>query len=237
MAAEKEKGIMEVLPSCTALEHNVYRTAKLGRGNPDRCNCPEAVRMRERELAKKHQRLERKREGNWVSPKIRGSNHTLPGGGPWRILADCPAMLHNTGRAATQGAPQHRCVCPRALKMAERQRDQKNVSRARIKQLAPPPAQFSTESAYLRNVRRPANAPSLDGACHSEHGREIADRLLSGRSGAVSEHKRMCGGCPELMRCRTWALNEELPAGAWPGMYGGMTTSERIRRARNVVTA
>lgn len=37
--------------------------------------------------------------------------------------------------------------------------------------------------------------------------------------------KAICDGCPHLMECRTWALNN--PSEARVGVWGGMTVKER----------
>jgi len=238
MAVEKEEGIMEVSASCTAPVHNTYRAAVRPRRDPLRCDCPRALELREQELernrAGRRRRAAERIAAGGAPPRV--TSHVLPGGGPWRILPDCPALLHNTMRAATQGAAEHRCVCPRGLVMKGRYVQQKNASRARRNQEKPRGPQAST-IMYLNNVRRPANTPSLTGPCKTPEGLELADRVLSGRSGSVELHRLMCQLCPTLQRCRTWVLEEEVPAGSWGGMYGGLTVTDRRRMARKVVTA
>lgn len=234
MAAEKREKIMEVLPGgCAAPVHNTYRAAMRPKGHPLHCSCSKAQEMRKRELVRRcevrlERRMQKERGGAaMASTKV----YVLPGGGPWRILAHCPALLHNTQRAALSGPIVHRCVCPRGLEMKERYNAQKNASRARQRK-EENREKGNTASIYLRDVRRPANAPSIRGACHSTKGMKLADQVMRGSAAAREEHQIMCAACPALVACRKWVLEEELIPGNWGGVYGGLTVTDRKRIAR-----
>ena len=59
----------------------------------------------------------------------------LPGGGPWRILDNCPADRHNTLYAAVKGGRRGpgnaRCICPRALQRKQDDLDSRRGEHAR----------------------------------------------------------------------------------------------------------
>lgn len=148
----------------------------------------------------------------------------LPGNGPWRILAECPAMLHNTVRAATRGAREHRCICPRALALAEIDRDDR-LSRKNSSGRKLTPA-----ASYLNNVAEAASWPDLKGGlCQTAGGRRIVDAYASEVkvTGAAMAHRRMCSTCPVQRKCGIGVLKAEQPPGAWGGMYAGMSAADR----------
>ncbi len=238
MALKKEENVetMEVLAGCPAPLHNTLRAATRGI-KEQRCVCPSALLLAKQEnqrtaRIRKARREERVRRGTafLISP--------LPGGGPWRIADECPALIHNTQRAACSGPAKTRCVCPHGLDLRHRRNSGIAAWKQAHKQPQPKIRSTSTqggrhgkESAYLTNVRRPANAPSMVGNCRTERGRKLADRLLGAARGAVEEHRTMCTLCPALAACRRWVLEEEQPAGSWGGMYGALTVAERKRIA------
>lgn len=145
----------------------------------------------------------------------------LPGGGPWRILASCPGLLHNTQNAAVKGMAELQCVCPRALVLRESYLEARRVAiDPGLGRNAP------GTSVYIASVKPGIRAPALEGgACFSPLGQDIADRI--GRQGGVALHREMCEGCPVKAQCLDWALTAEQPGGAWGGMYGGLTSGER----------
>ena len=73
----------------------------------------------------------------------------LPGGGPWRVLADCPSRLHNTYNSARGGSRRpNPCVCPHALAELAAKREQERAKR-----------DYSREAQLLRK-RRKQQAPT-----------------------------------------------------------------------------
>jgi hypothetical protein len=153
------------------------------------------------------------------------SGYVLPGGGPWLIERWCPAMLHNTVRAATRGAVQHRCKCPRALVLAEKDRKAKSAG----KHIGN--GEYPT---YIANVNVRANSewPDLSaGACNNAEGKLLVDAYMAASSdkekGTAKALKSLCRRCPVVAECAAMVLKFELPGGAWDGIYAGMTAADR----------
>ena len=48
----------------------------------------------------------------------------------------------------------------------------------------------------------------------------------------VARAKSICGGCPVLMQCRSYALDAHEPDGVWGGLSANERTIMRRRRAR-----
>lgn len=145
----------------------------------------------------------------------------LPGGGPWRILADCPARLHNSQRAA-EARGSVRCVCPRAAAIWDARSDQrKERKRARgvILQLS-----SATE------IRMPDLSA---GACRTpwgqkRHEKGFSDQVTVPSELARREAKKICRACPVLAACRSYTLAAESPAGSWGGIWGGLDPWNRV---------
>jgi Transcription factor WhiB len=148
-------------------------------------------------------------------------NTGLPGGGPWRILEDCPARLHNTGNAPStrrQGALA--CICPHGVQVYETRKKIDNAHK--WEQQRPLPR-------YLRNMS--IRAVWLPGAlCTTTGGRTLMDALAEQSEGAAAAVKKMCETCPALAQCASWILEAEQPGGSWGGYYAGMTRAERYER-------
>jgi len=69
----------------------------------------------------------------------------------------------------------------------------------------------------------------LNGDC-SQHDPET---WFSERRSLVNEAKRICSGCPELMRCQTNILELEFETNHIQyGIYGGLTETERRKYNR-----
>lgn len=158
----------------------------------------------------------------------------LPGRGPWRILDDCPARLHNSQRAV-EARGTERCVCPRAMAIYEMRR----VARVATK---------SARNAVLRDSI-PADVPMPDlaeGACRKPWNLK---RIEAGFSDEVSvsaeakraEAKQVCEECPVLDQCREYVQAAEWPKGSWGGIWGGLDVwtrrGQRIIVRNGLVTA
>lgn len=175
----------------------------------------------------------------------------LPGGGPWRILDECPAMSHNTGYAAQKGArrrgdkrdaPRHKCICPRALvRLSEIKTLRIEGRMARGERKLPEdhnPGGRPRDSGapqYLRNTRPGARRRDLSaGLCRTPLGMFIMDEAAENRwaGESLAKAKEMCAGCPVNEDCLGWATDGERTPGAWTGMYGGLTHMERRDAAK-----
>lgn len=158
----------------------------------------------------------------------------LPGGGPWLILAECPAQGHNTQRAAegykNGKRSADKCVCPRAVAlyahMLVERRDRQRVEWHRRK-----PAKAEPRSApqYAQTVKQNVAVPDLrKGLCRTQAGMRLMDAASKSRaSGRRKEALEMCLNCPVMIECGQWVTQAEDPPGSWGGIYGGMTTGDR----------
>jgi len=169
----------------------------------------------------------------WVNKKTSFKTSPLPGRGPWRILAECPALMHNSQRASTTGPLESRCICPRGLYMAQRRKEGRETSRMRHieQERAKDRERRRTVPEYVLNVGG-KSAPDLTGArCRTERGRLLLDEAFKSNDqrtpGALDVARSVCDSCPVRLPCGEWALRDEKPAGSWGGMYGGMTASQR----------
>ena len=149
---------------------------------------------------------------------------------PWRILADCPAPRHNTLNAERGAGPNEgvRCICPRAV--AERARYMKKQAEDRRRKRLGLPS--LAESGLLMIASYWTNtggkpAPDLTGAaCATKRGQQVMSTLHHAAN--LAEARGMCARCPVAEACLSWAMDNERPAGAWDGMYGGLTERERL---------
>ena len=174
----------------------------------------------------------------------------LPGGGPWRILPECPARLHNTGHASVKGAqidgrgPRVMCTCPHGLaRRAEifsvkYRHDQERAHVAREVTKRAPIVRKGRVSVpqYVSNMTGDEPPPDLSaGLCHTPAGVMIMDQAADRRwtGDALHVARALCDGssatpvCPVRAQCLAWAQKREQPAGAWVGIYGGYTHIER----------
>jgi transcription factor WhiB len=215
--------------SCPALTHLTLRTVTRG-PRETRCRCQgwELILDRKREMTN----AARKRSGRKPLPSLRIPFlvSPLPGRGPWRILADCPAPAHNTEEAATS-CTQPRCVCPRALDIKEHVAERKRAFRMSAARKGRQPGSTNTPPYWLNVRTGHAAVPDLaDGACRTPAGLAVLDR------GGNAAARQLCATCPfaTKYKCANWALSEELPAGSWGGVYGGMTPLERKKLMREL---
>lgn len=178
----------------------------------------------------------------------------IVGGGPWRTVDNCKAERHNTLVAGRGRIPTGRrggdligekCVCPRALELVEATNEKaRKRRRGELPKVAPQkPADARVKigqphgrylPGYVSNSRG-GTAASLDGQglCRTPNGRDIADKVIGAtepRGHWLKLHRSMCELCPVQQRCLDWAIENEDPAGAWDGMYGGLTQRERSQQ-------
>jgi hypothetical protein len=174
------------------------------------------------------------------------------GGGMWKVLPGCPAKKHNTlsaskgklnvpGRKTVSGNP--KCVCPRALALKEDEKNRRTAAAAasrggtsgRLNRAAGSRRQAYREGSgratYVANMRQGAPPPELrDASCRTPGGRKIIEATEghSRHSTQALAAKRLCDMCPERAACLGWAMRDEIPAGSWGLVYGGLLPGERI---------
>lgn len=151
----------------------------------------------------------------------------LPGGGPWRILENCPSRRHNTMNASRGKNNDGRCICPRGvhlLKASARGWEANRIRKPRLR-------------AQSKIV--PPDMPDLStGACSTDEYRQIArdgqnDATYLGAVGARDAARAVClQHCPVQLQCRDYILAAERPAGSWGGVWGGLDVDERKRISR-----
>lgn len=176
---------------------------------------------------------------------MRGVPKGLPGGGPWRILDECPAEYHNTSNAAKKivARGKGRCICPRAQERWRRAQDIRKASRIARGERPPADAERSPGGrpaetgvpTYVRNMRQDVRPPDLSrGTCRTPHGLRVMDLAQEKRWGgeALAAAELMCYLCPVKVACGQWADLAENPPGSWIGMYGGRTHMARRNAAR-----
>ncbi len=142
----------------------------------------------------------------------------LPGGGPWRILRDCPSLLHNTYRAVNRGHPDMRCRCPRGRVVRETEQDRRRTYKASV---------IHSPAVSLAANRR---MPDLSaGLCRTPAGLDLIDAAAvstaNRAAGATAKVKAMCRRCPVRTACLEWALAD--PEFTADGIYGGYDAYER----------
>lgn len=159
--------------------------------------------------------------------------YPLPGGGPWRILVDCPAPIHNSTRAARGGTRLPSCVCPKAReRLAEMRVSERGRQRVMRKATASIDRK-SVKQTYMNNVKEGASQTApFGGLCSTDDGRRLMDHAATrqlGSATAAVRAKALCQVCPIELSCLAWALEYELPRGAWGGVIGGLTAAERAK--------
>jgi Transcription factor WhiB len=150
----------------------------------------------------------------------------LPGGGPWAVLADCPAKYHNTLNAARRAAHGGKCVCPGGAAMIERERVYQSGRPARRILIDSP----LRAPQYEQNYKTSGAVPDLSkGSCRKPWGRPLLDAAaaVQYRGDATRSAQFMCSRCPVRKRCGEWVAQAEDPAGSWGGIYAGMTPHQR----------
>lgn len=180
---------------------------------------------------------------------IRSSRYSiiLPGGGPWRILDECPATFHNTQSAADRKDRWSHafCICPRALELKAQGLIRKRAlnkaawQRRQAKKAAPSRAEFaSTKVPTMRRVREVPVPDMTNAACSTARGQVIMERAFM-RSDVWNDTRarELCNGtdvssaCPMRAQCAAWVLGAEVIPGSWGGVYGGLTAKDRKRVA------
>lgn len=165
----------------------------------------------------------------------------LPGGGPWLILEDCPAALHNTVHSAKgRDSARAKCVCPRARKVLydhqrseqirNRKRDAKRRAERRASLKLKDGQPLKQEPGYLHNVRHNVPIPNLmAGLCRTPSGLKLMDSMIGKKNttGKAAQIRKMCRRCPVFDICRDWVMTAETPGGSWGGWYAGMGPRER----------
>lgn len=91
---------------------------------------------------------------------------------------------------------------------------------------------------YIANVSSGQGRPPaelINAACRTVAGIAIMDRyfdaLMGDGSIARVAARKLCASCLVRDECDAWITRAENPAGAWHGMYAGLTPSERRHRA------
>lgn len=165
----------------------------------------------------------------------------LPGGGPWRILDECPGTLHNTLYAATRAGRKPgyvACICPRAVACIEEDRPRHRLDNnnayarrraeraeaAKLRALIEQPKSPVT----IRLVRETPVPDMTNAACGTDEGQKIMERVIM-RSDIWNNDRaqELCASCPIKRQCGAWALSAEVIPGSWGGVYGGMTAKDR----------
>jgi len=216
-----------VLEECPALVHNTLRAAMQGQRNA-RCVCPHTLYLRE--------------------AAGKAGARPLPEA---IVLPHCRAPRHNTSRSALHGPAELRCVCPRALEYKRRHNNKVPSFEALQRALEPKKTATGTKakamrvdapgnpaSAYMTNTLGGKQPEELErGACRSVLGMRMMDLLLDTAGRSLSRERQfkeeLCDKCPlsAFNACRAWVRRDELPAGAWGGIYAGMTQEERAADA------
>ena len=163
------------------------------------------------------------------------SDLTMNGGGPWRILPECPRpTTHNTANAAegkfSSGAGGIKCICPQGLYLyetvilARRERERERMKRVH-KRTADPRVRLTPVTPNPVSRRSPN---FLTAACRTPAGLRIADQgandqaTLAGIAARELAKKQCRDECPLLVRCAMWVTSQESPAGSWGGVWGGL---------------
>jgi hypothetical protein len=181
-----------------------------------------------------------------------GTELPWPGGGPWRILDDCPSpKLHNTLNAARGRLNGRRdgraksiktvpCICPGGAMAIKRdnagrtvrgriERSERNTSRVRSG-LSGGNSKTNYQGQWIPDRVR---MPDLStGACAGPVGQKIMDAAIDGLGPSGNmKAKSLCGICPlRETDCLNYIRVAEEPAGSWAGVWAGFTRAERRRR-------
>ena len=192
--------------------------------------------------------MTRTRPRGYLSDLPTGVNRKLPGGGPWRILPECPARLHNSLSAARGRNPRTReeihakCICPRALalvvvdnergrarRLARETTPHRNVATTGWQKAT------ATTPIYMSNVKKVPIPDLSHGLCRTPVGMQVMDLATETGGNALHFRKKaaqeMCENeCPAYAACLAWITSgTEQPTGSWGGIYAGMTPSQRIQ--------
>lgn len=182
-----------------------------------------------------------------------GTELPWTGGGPWRILDDCPSpVTHNTlnaargvtyiratGRSRRQVVA--KCICPGGQRAIKRDNEAR-----RLRTITANERNGSTRAHHVHKreaageyVPAGVRMPDLSGgACQTPLGRTTLDAALSLNGGAgkkaVQAAKDLCSFCPVAVaaKCERYVLAAEQPAGSWAGVWAGMSQSDRRVLAR-----
>lgn len=151
----------------------------------------------------------------------------------WRILPGCPAPNHNTLNAGRRRDGRPLCICPHTQvlkenrKISERSRD-RSGERSRNN---PRPSQSKAELDALPVLTRAVCAlPENQAMVFLAQEDDRKTVTLEARV----EAKKLCHSCPLQARCSTYILKNEVPAGSWGGVWGGMDAEDRKRERRRV---
>lgn len=168
------------------------------------------------------------------------------GFGPWKIEQDCLSMAgHNTINAARGvGATQLRCTCPRARKLLDKYQQDERARRAarggdvglRQRKAQRYGATLSDRLPTLLATKIPREGLDLGaGLCRDAVGQKRSDAAFGSErgvaAGAIGSMKRLCAGCPVRDWCAATAVQGESKAGDWGGVYGGLSSTDRVRIA------
>ncbi len=244
-------GPWRISPECPSDIHNSQRALR-GAATRKTCICPRAQELRDWQNLSRAQRAERSKQRvarGEISPGRLGAAARRAawraerplyeiGNGPWVVLVDCPAPMHNSSSALPM-----KCVCPRARALkrdyqeAENERKRAKKARAARRLVTPPPPALAARLAkpgrrtdtptYFANIL--GSFPSLPGAaCANGFAYRLFDSAREQDSGVnLTAAKTVCETCPALAACRAAVLRLEEPAGDWGGVYGGLSMKER----------
>jgi hypothetical protein len=154
----------------------------------------------------------------------------LPGGGPWRILTNCPAPNHNSKRAAEGRGGLGRCVCPRGLDLYRERQESQGLYRKRKKErLRAEGKPITPPRPGLPRGEITIPMPDLSaGRCRKKWNISTVDAAIMGNAG-VPAMKQLCEDCPVLDECRDYVIAAERPQGSWGGVWGGLAPREHFR--------
>jgi len=165
------------------------------------------------------------------------SNHFagLHGGGPWRILDNCLAPLHNSLRAAEGRNRAPRCICPRALVIRRARQNRWNELRSarRVEGRAIKTIQPGHMIPRANKVTEPM--PDMSQAlCRRPDMMKVMDKgfgtgVSEGAQAARQAAKDVCSFCPIAETvCGPYVERAEKPAGSWGGIWAGRDPWERM---------
>lgn len=237
-----------ILESCPSEKHNTQRAAILTREQKRAgllpCHCPRGLEMRSRRhgavgssagemaLLREH-RSQRAALAGQVGQQRKREKYRAAhplwevGGAPYRVLAECKVELHNTRASWRAG-----CICPQAVKFRSDDNARQRERNARAEQ----PQGSRLLPVYVLNIV--GTMPSLpDAACKEGEGQAIMNDAVE----ASDSHTLKLGRavdfcvsqCKAFFECRAAVTRLEQPAGAWDGVYGGLTPQDRRDLAKS----
>ncbi len=99
----------------------------------------------------------------------------------------------------------------------------------------PTTAPGNPASLYMTNTKGGRQPSALErGYCRTPEGMTLVDDIWEAKASKATKEQRfkdqMCANCPltAARACLSWAMENESPAGAWEGVYGGLSPAERI---------